>query len=402
MKLSKIKKSYWMIIVLVIIGGGYYWYHSTHPALTQVQYRTASAEKGTITTSISASGNVIVDQSATVDPTITGTVANLAVNVGDNVKKSQTLFTIVNDDLSVSNDKAAVSLQQSKNSLDSAELQVKQAKADYKAAKKDDTTTSDQKKILKEKIEIAEQGVVAAQKSYTATIADYNNQLATAAKRNVISPIDGTVNAVNIKNGDDLSRISGGNNGVAPIIIGDLGTLKAQVQVNEVDVSSVSIGQKVMLTFNAIDGLSISGKVEKMDSLGTVTSGVVTYNVTIDFDSLDPKLRPEMSVSAAIITGVKQDIIIVPNGAVKSQNGSSYIQILNSGQTTPTQVMVQTGISNNTNTEIISGVNVGDSVVTQTITSGTGTTAATSSTTRTGGNTGGFRLPGLGGGGRPD
>src|SRR6266702_4399467 len=149
-------KNYWknhkksLIVILLLVGaGGYYWYNKTHQTAAAVQYKTVKAGKGSLITSVSGSGNVVVDQLATVDPTITGTVANLAVKVGDGVKKGDTLFTIVNNDLSVSNDKSIASLQQSKNSIDSAELQVKQAKADYDSAKKNDTTTRKQKNVSK-------------------------------------------------------------------------------------------------------------------------------------------------------------------------------------------------------------------------------------------------------------
>lgn len=397
MKLSKIKKSYWVIIALIIIGGGYYWYNKSQQTAAQVQYKTAAAEKGTITTSISASGNVIVDQSATVDPTITGTVANLSVNVGDSVKRGQLLFSIVNDQLSIDASSAYNSVLQAKQSLESAKASKKQATYDLDH----NSGGSANKKILEYKLNAAKISLDVAERNVGVAQARYQNALSDANKRNVTASIDGTVNAINIKNGDDLSRLSSNSNSSAPIIIGDLGTLKAQVQVNEVDVPSVSIGQKAMLTFNAIEGLSISGKVEKMDSLGTLTSGVVTYNVTIDFDSLDPRIKPEMSVSAAIITGVKQDVLIVPNSAVKSQNGAGFVQVLKSGQTTPQQVPVEVGISNNTDTEIISGLSVGDNVVTQTIIAGSTAASSTSSTSRSSG-AGSLRIPGLGGGGRPD
>src|SRR6185369_97534 len=136
--------------VILILAGGYY-YHSSRSKTGTISYVTAPAEKGTITSYISGSGNVVVDQLATVDPTITGTIANLSVNVGDTVTKGQYLFTIVNNDLSVSSAKSAASIQQSKNAVDSAIIAVKQAKADYSAAKKDSTSTRDQKSILKKK-----------------------------------------------------------------------------------------------------------------------------------------------------------------------------------------------------------------------------------------------------------
>ncbi|MDD5396557.1 MAG: efflux RND transporter periplasmic adaptor subunit [Candidatus Moranbacteria bacterium] len=391
--MKKLKKWQITTIILVLIGGGYYWYNKSHQITAAIQYKTAVAEKGSITASVSGSGNIVVDQLATVDPTITGTVANLAVAVGDSVKKGDTLFTIINNDLSVSNDKAIATLQQSKNSLDSAELQVLQAKADYKAAKKINTTTSDQKKILNEKIDIAKLGVIATQKSYNATLADYNNTLANGGKRTVVAPIAGTVSAINVKNGDDLSRLSSGNNASnAPMIIGDLKTLKAQVQVNEVDVPNVSIGQKVMMTFSAIDGLTMSGKIEKMDALGTITQGVVTYNVTVGFDSLDARIKPQMSVSAKIITQIKQDVITVPNSALKTQGNRTYVEVLNNGAKTPEQKIVEMGIANNTETEIVSGINAGDNVVTQTIDPNAKATTPTTTGNRGGG------IPGFGGG----
>jgi HlyD family secretion protein len=170
-----------------------------------------------------------------------------------------------------------------------------------------------------------------------------------------------------------------------------------------VDIPNVTLGQKVTMTFGAIDGLTATGKVEKMDSLGTLTQNVVTYNITIGFDSLDNRIKPEMSVSANIITNVKQDVMTVPNGAIKTQGTNNYVEVLK-GQT-PQQINVETGISNNTDTEITGGLNPGDQVVTQTISanSNANTNANSSSGNRSGGfggGAGGLRL--FGGGGPRD
>lgn len=388
------KRKYQIIAVIIIVGGGYFWYHQTHQAAAPVQYVTTAAEKGTLTTSVSGSGNVIVDSSVNIDPTITGTVEGLAVNIGDKVQKGQILFTIMNDQLGVSADQAQASYTQAQSSVESGEVSVKQAQATYSADKKSGSgVSSKQKSADKEKIDAAKQSLTASQQNLTASAAALQFQLQNAGKRMVTSPMAGTVNAVNIKNGDDLSKLSSGSSRTVPIIIGDLKTMKAQVQINEVDVPNVQLGQKVMMTFSAISNLTVSGKVEKMDSLGTVTQGVVTYNATISFDTLDPRIKPGMSVSASIITGVKQDVIIVPNSAVKTQGSANYVDVLNSGST-PTQVDVQVGAVNNTDSEITSGINVGDKVVTRTITPGTATTS-----TSTSGGGGAARIPGISGGG---
>jgi len=162
-----------------------------------------------------------------------------------------------------------------------------------------------------------------------------------------------------------------------------------------VDIANVSMGQEVVLTLDALNGVEMTGKVEKMDSLGTVASGVVTYNVTIDFDSLDERIKPEMSVSASIITDVKQDVLLVSASAVKTNsNGGYYVEVLANG--TPAQKTVEIGSSNDTSTQITSGISAGDKVVTQTINSSSTSSASSSSTNKSSS----LRLPGLGGGGR--
>jgi RND family efflux transporter MFP subunit len=224
-----------------------------------------------------------------------------------------------------------------------------------------------------------------------ATRASYAQTLADAGKRRVISPIDGTVNEINIKNGDDLDRNSNSSSSQPPIIIGDLGTLKAQVKVSEVDIAQVSVGQKAMLRFSSADGLDFSGKVEKVDALGSIDQGVVTYNVTIGFDALDPRIKPGMSVSSSIIKDVRQGVVTVPNSAVKTEGNTTYVEILNGS--VPERRPVEIGGSNNTDTEIVSGIREGEEVVTQTI---------DPSAISAGGSAaqgGGLRLPGLGGAG---
>jgi membrane fusion protein, macrolide-specific efflux system len=400
--LGKRKKYVWVVIALLIAGGSYFWYSKSKSTTGQVQYVTAIAEKGTLTSSISASGNVIVDQSTNIDPTITGTVADLAVNVGDKVAKGQFLFSIVNDDLSVSVAKSTASLAQARSSLESSKASKKQASADYSNAFRTGSGKSvKDKAALKDKKEAASAAVASAEQSLAAAQADLANQRSNAGKRKVVSLLTGTVNAVNIKNGDDLSKLSSGSSRQVPIIIGDLGTMKAQVQVNEVDVANVSVGQKVMMKLSALDNFEASGIVEKMDSLGTVSSGVVTYNVTINFDSLDPRIKPGMSVSSSIITDVKHNVLIVPSSAVKMQGGTTYVEVLTGA--TPEQKTVATGVSNSTDTEIVSGINEGDNVVTQTINSSASSGASASSASRTSSGAGGLRIPGLsgGGGGRP-
>jgi HlyD family secretion protein len=186
----------------------------------------------------------------------------------------------------------------------------------------------------------------------------------------------------------------------------------ASITLNEVDVAKIKLGQKATLTFDAIDGLSIAGTVASIDTVGTVTQGVVNYTVKIAFDTQDDRVKPGMSVSAAIITDVAQDVLTVPASAIKTSNGSSYVQMFDTplpGSDAPTGVVsaipprqqpVVVGLSDDTTTQITSGLKEGDQVVSRTITSTTTSKTATSSApsllggSRGGGGGGAFRAIG--------
>lgn len=376
-----------LVVIVALIVGGYYWYSKSKSNNIVVQYKTATAEKGNLTTSVSGSGNVIVDSSANVDPTITGTVANLSVSVGDKVEKGQFLFDIENDDLSLGVTQAYASYLSSLQSLESAKANKKEASKNYK------DSSSKNKSIMKQKLEASESSITSAEENVRAALEGYQIKKQDYADKKVTAPISGTVNEINIKNGDDLSKLSSGSSREVPIIIGDLGTMKAQVEVSEVDIASVVIGQSATLTFNALDDFTTTGKVEKIDSLGTLESGVVTYNVTISFDSLDSRIRPEMNVSASIITDSKQDAITVPSSAIKTEGKKYYVEVMKNGMIE--KKTVEIGLENNSKTEIKNGISVGDAVITQTIGKSSSSSSESSSSSSSGSSKSNDRGPGM-------
>jgi HlyD family secretion protein len=229
-------------------------------------------------------------------------------------------------------------------------------------------------------VEIANAQVLNAQAGLQNAELNYDNNI-------IKSPFDGVLAQLNNQVGDQV----GSATTVATVITKQQ---VAVVSLNEVDVAKIQLDQKVSLTFDAIDGLTMTGHVAQIDTIGTVTQGVVTYNVKIAFDTQDDRVKPGMSVNASILTNVKTDVLAVPNAAVKSDRttGNSYVQILDaSGQ--PQNQTVQTGISNDTLTEITGGLQGNEEVVVQTINPN-----AKTSTTSAGASSG-LRIPGLGAGG---
>ncbi len=201
----------------------------------------------------------------------------------------------------------------------------------------------------------------------------------------VRAPFTGVIAKLDIKRGDQASS------GTSPITLITQNKI-AEISLNEVDVAKVKIGQKVTLTFDAIDNLTLTGQVAEIDSLGTTTQGVVYYAVKISFDTQDERIKPSMSVSANIITEARPDILIVPSSAIKtSNNGQNYVEILVNN--TPESKNVTVGISNDTNTEITEGLSENESIITQTI-------QPSANSTQTPARSGNSLIPGLGGGGQ--
>jgi RND family efflux transporter MFP subunit len=150
----------------------------------------------------------------------------------------------------------------------------------------------------------------------------------------------------------------------------------AKINLNEVDVAKVKIGQKATITFDALDDLTVTGKIIEVDTLGTTNQGVVDYGVQISLDTADQTIKPGMTLSVEIITDLKQDVLMVNNSAVKKQGNDYYVKMA----ADLTNALIQIGLANDTMTEIDSGLSEGDIIVIQTNNSSTKTSTTGSQT----------------------
>ncbi len=261
------------------------------------------------------------------------------------------------------------SIQSGKNSLASAENSLAQLVAP--------PTDAD--------IKAAQASVLNAEASVQNAQTNYNNNIITA-------PFSGEVAILNIQVGDLItgSTVAGttGSTEIGTIVANQK---IAEVTLNEADVANIKIGDLATVTFDALPDLTVVGKVAEIDNVGTVTQGVVNYNVKISLETQDPSIRAGMSVTANIVTGVHQNVLVVPNAAVKSQGHVSYVETLDKSTITPAaagsslvvspaapkETVVQTGATDDSNTEVTNGLSEGDIVVTQTNSSSASTVSAT-------------------------
>lgn len=205
------------------------------------------------------------------------------------------------------------------------------------------------------------------------------------ADHTITATFDGVVSKVPVEVGDKASS----NTAIATVITK---SQNVALSFNEVDASKLKKGQKAVLTFDAIDDLTLSGTVSEIDVVGTVTQGVVSYGVKISFDTNDDRVKPGMTVSAAIVADAKENVIIVPSSVIQYDGDRSYVNMADGRQ-----VNVVTGLSSDDTTEIVSGLNGGDTYVASVVTTASAATKSTASSIL--GGTGSARSFGGGTGG---
>jgi multidrug efflux pump subunit AcrA (membrane-fusion protein) len=173
------------------------------------------------------------------------------------------------------------------------------------------------------------------------------------------------------------------------------------VAFSESDISKLKVGQPANVTLEALSGVELAAHISAISTLGTSSSGVVSYNATLSLDQRDSRVKAGMSASAAVITGQASGVNL-PNSAITTAGSVGRVDLLQNGKATPTTVVV--GLVGDTRTQIVSGLKSGAQVqVTTTLPAlGSGTSALGSGSTGTlGGGTGfgGGATRFLGGGG---
>ena len=375
-----------VIILLTLVGLVGKWVIGK-TSQNKVTYQTSKAEKGTLVTSVSASGSIVSTGMLTVNSNASGVVKKVYVKDGDLVSAGQKIAEIVLDQTGLEKYASAyASYVQAQNSVNSANNSLRSAIASAEKVldevKGHDTDETLAQKESRTKAEVARDNAYDTIKSAAAnfTVASYNLRLASSI-----------ITASNLGKIDNLNLVEGlvmTETNVAVIRVDT--TPVAMVNLNETDISKIKIGQKVTLVADGLGEKTFVGIVATIDRVGLITSNVANYPVRIKLENQSSELLPNMSVGVEIMTNVKTDVLLVPASAVQTVNNQSTIQVMRNGE--PITVTVEVGLSNDSQMEIISGLNEGDEVVTSTVTSTSSSSSSNNATSpfsgvgRTGGN----------------
>lgn len=181
----------------------------------------------------------------------------------------------------------------------------------------------------------------------------------------ITAPISGTVIQKNFKAGDKVDGVTSGTLAV----VYDLSFLKMSMNVNELDIGKVAVGQSVEITADAVPDKTYTGTVTEVSVAGTTSGGITTYPVTVRIDETDG-LLPGMNVDAKIVIENRENVLAIPSAAVSRGNLVLVTKDSPSAADAAEQeapegyvyVQVETGVDDGTYVEITSGLQEGDTV----------------------------------------
>lgn len=173
------------------------------------------------------------------------------------------------------------------------------------------------------------------------------------------APFDGVIGSVTGNPGEPAPS---GTTGFMTLV--DPREVRVDVTVDETDVARVAVGKSATITFDALPNRPFRGKVISISPTGTLTQGVVTYPVSISIDARNQVLPAGMTASTTITVDEKNDVLVVPNRAVRRQGRDQVVEVMGEDGKAATRT-VRTGVQNDQLVEITEGLKEGDQVLIQ-------------------------------------
>lgn len=373
------------LVIVVAIGVGiYYMQQQTKPATTTTTQQTSTVTRGSLTATVSAAGNVSALNSVALAFQTSGRVTQVNAQVGDKIKKGQLLMQVDTADLDlalktaqaslisaqasydaakIKNDQNAYQLIVSRTSLEKATTALQKAQADYNAnpgaAQSLDSASIDYQSALAN-YQITASGIndtalKQAQASLDTAKISVEQAQRNLDKAKIYAPFDGIVAAVNFSLGDSAGT------GTAITIV-DMSQLQVKVNLAEIDIAKVKVGQTAQMTLDALSNKTYNAKVLTIAPAATVSQGVVNYPVTVSIIDNDGSIKPGMTTNLSIIVEQRNNILLVPNRAIKTQGNQRTVTVVADGKNTVVPITI--GMTNDSSAEITSNnLKEGDVIV---------------------------------------
>lgn len=366
-----------LLVIAVIIVAGITAIFAFKGKNNEMKFRTEAVTKGELSASVSASGTVNAVITVLVGTQVSGTIKQIYADFNSPVKNGQIIAEIDSSTFEAQVEQARANLLVAKANVEKAEAALQDAKR-----------TLGRNKELFARSLIAKSDVDTAETNYVSASAQLNafraqvSQTEAALKiaetnfRNtrIISPVDGIVISRNVDVGQTVAASF--QTPTLFTIAKDLTKMQINASVDEADIGKVKEGQPVEFRVDAYPDITFKGKVSQVRNAAITVQNVVTYDVVIKVNNPGLKLKPGMTADVSIITARKNDVLKVPNAALRfrisidykekpSEKGSA-VWVLKEGK--PSRIPIVTGINDGSYTEVISGdIKEGQEVITESL-----------------------------------
>lgn len=390
-----------VVALVAVTAAGAFLYLQNRSSSPDSLYRTAVASEAHLVVTVSADGRAVPVRSTDVYPAVSGTVIDVYVELGDEVKAGDQLYAVDTSALHGATLQAESALASQQRALEqayasqrSSEQALAQARAtllqttqNLAALESKPTTTPglpEQIALAQAQKASAEKGVAAAEASVKAAKVGisasavsvesaqyaYDDAASNEGSAVVVAPVGGVITTMDLAVGTAASGNAGGASSAsagmgtsgASVVISDTSEYQVSIDISESQRSQVEIGQDVQVTFGALRGVETSGTVTWIAPAGTNNSGVITYQVDISLGSRPEGLEQGMSAAVEIVTAEFPEALIIPTAAVKADGAEKYVVLLEADGTTRA-VVIETGDTVGTDTRVVSGISDGDVVI---------------------------------------
>lgn len=368
-------RKHWLIagllaLLAVVIAAAAWWALGER---SSIRYVTAPVAKGAVTRTVTSTGTVNPELTIIVGAAVSGIIQNLYCDYNTQVKKGQVCAKIDPRPYQTVVDQNKANLAVEKAQLEKDKASLTYAKLALGRAANLLPTHA-----------ISQDAYDNAKSTYDQALAQITFDEATIQQRqasldaaqvnldyaDIVSPVDGTVVSRNVTMGQTVA--SSFQTPTLFLIATDLAKMQVDANVSESDVGGIKPGNKTTFTVDAYPKRTFEGAVSQVRQSPQTVQNVVTYDIVISVDNSDLTLMPGMTAASRIVVDQRNDVIRVPNQALRyvpkslagaAQPGQTQIWVLRDGQ--PTSIPVVAGLDDDSFTEIVSGdVKPGDLVIT--------------------------------------
>ncbi|WP_230980230.1 efflux RND transporter periplasmic adaptor subunit [Oryzicola mucosus] len=398
----------WVLAVLALGAAGiagYQWYTSGGE---RIQFATVPAATGDLTVEVNSTGTLQPLVQVDISSELSGVIRSVPVEENQQVRKGDVLAEMDRERLSAEVERAQASADAARAKLDDTKITLTESQQSFGRTESLTGRGMATQQALEAATAVrdrAQAAVSSAQASLAIAEADLKLAQANLEKSTIYAPIDGVVLTRSVNPGQTVSAST-----QAPILFvlaADLSKMELKAAIDEADIGGVQKGQQAKFTVDAFPERQFEAEIRDIAYASVTTDNVVTYNAKLDVDNDELLLRPGMTATVSIVTKEAKGVITVPTAAFRyrptteraerggsfnllsmftgrsrgpggpggratrpadagraeaAMDGTRLLFVLKDGQPTPTRV--KTGVSDGDRTEVVSGLAVGDQIVT--------------------------------------